>query len=253
VTLDRSVFVRPIAHRGLHDLGAGRIENTLPAFQAAMDRGYGIECDLQPASDGTPMVFHDEVMDRLMEAGGRLIDRSPEELSRLRYKGQDTRIATYEELLALVNGRVPLLVEVKSDWGPPAPGFLERIADLTSAYKGPVALMSFDPQVMARFAELIPAIPRGIVSGSYRPVREDDWWADKLSPTRRYRLRHLLESGPVRPSFFAYEVGALRAPVVRFARAVMGLPIFSWTVRTPQDRSEAAKWADATIFEGFEP
>lgn len=253
LALDRSVFVRPIAHRGLHDAAAGRIENTAPAFLAAIAKGYGIECDLQPASDGTPMVFHDGTLDRLVDASGRLEERSPAALQRLRYKGQDTHILTYEAFLALVAGRVPLLVEVKSDWVPPHAGFLERTAVLTTSYAGPVALMSFDPDVMARMAALAPSIPRGIVSGSYKPVRGDDWWADKLSAARRFRLRHLLESGPATPSFFAYHVVSLRTPVVRFARSVMGVPLFTWTVRTPEDRVEAALRADAMIFEGFEP
>ena len=253
MALDRAVFVRPIAHRGLHDFAAGRIENTAPAFLAAIDRGYGIECDLQPASDGIPMVFHDEALDRLVDASGRLSNRSPADLQRLRYKGQDTRILNYAEFLDLVAGRVPLLVEVKSDWEPPHADFLERIAALTSAYAGPVALMSFDPEVMARLAVLAPNVPRGIVSGSYKPARGDDWWADKLSASRRFRLRHLLESGPAKPSFFAYHVVSLRTPVVSFARTVMGLPMFTWTVRTPADRAEAASRADAMIFEGFEP
>ncbi len=253
MALDRAMFVRPIAHRGLHDFAAGRIENTASAFQAAIDRGYGIECDLQPASDGTPMVFHDDTLDRLVDATGRLADRSAADLQRLHYKGQATRILTYVDFLALVAGRVPLLVEVKSDWELPRAGFLERIASLTSAYAGPVALMSFDPGVMARLAALAPDIPRGIISGSYKPVRGDDWWADKLSPSRRFRLRNLLESGPAKPSFFAYHVVSLRTPVVRFARSVMGVPMFTWTVRTPEDRAEAAGRADAMIFEGFEP
>jgi glycerophosphoryl diester phosphodiesterase len=253
LALDRSVFVRPIAHRGLHDLAAGRIENTAPAFLAAIGRGYGIECDLQAASDGTPMVFHDETLDRLVDATGRLSERSPAELRRLRYKGQDAELLAYGDFLDLCGGRVPLLVEIKSDWGAPHAGFLERIAALTSAYKGPVALMSFDPEVMARVAVLAPNVPRGIVSGAYKSADGDDWWADRLSPTRRFRLRHLLESGPASPSFFAYHVVSLRTPVVRFARAVMGVPIFTWTVRTLDDRHQAARWADAMIFEGFEP
>jgi len=70
--LDRGVFLRPIAHRGLHDRRKGRIENSAPAFLAAITKGYGIECDLQAAKDGVPMVFHDERLDRLVLARGRI-------------------------------------------------------------------------------------------------------------------------------------------------------------------------------------
>src|SRR5215510_9550772 len=86
VRLDRGIFVRPIAHRGLHNKRGGIIENTAPAFLAAIDHDYGIECDLQPARDGTPMVFHDATLDRLIRGHGRIVAQTPEELSRLRYK-----------------------------------------------------------------------------------------------------------------------------------------------------------------------
>ena len=141
--LDRDAFVRPIAHRGWHDEAQGRLENTAPAFRAAIAKGYGIECDLQGAEDGTPMVFHDAKLDRLVAASGPIAAHSPRSLARLRYKGQDERILTFAQLLDLVGGRVPMLVEVKRN-GTLRPGFLEGIARQASAYKGPLALMSFD-------------------------------------------------------------------------------------------------------------
>src|SRR5262245_42556583 len=107
-SLDRAVFVRPIAHRGLHNNRLGVLENTAPAFLAAIDNDYGIECDLQPARDGTPMVFHDPTLDRLVAGNGRIAARTPEELGRLRYKGGDVAILTFEDLLRLIDGRVPL-------------------------------------------------------------------------------------------------------------------------------------------------
>src|SRR5262249_56218662 len=104
VALDRGIFVRPVAPRGLHNKSRGLIENTAPAFLAAIDQDYGIECDLQPARDGTPMVFHDATLDRLMAARGRIAARSPQELSRLRYKGQDIAILSFQALLRLIDG-----------------------------------------------------------------------------------------------------------------------------------------------------
>ena len=111
--LDRAAFVRPIAHRGWHDKAKGRLENTAPAFRAAIEKGYGIECDLQGAEDGTPMVFHDATLDRLVEASGPISAHSPGSLAQFRYKGQNEKILSFGELLDLVDGRVPLLVEVK--------------------------------------------------------------------------------------------------------------------------------------------
>src|SRR6185503_3458466 len=139
--LDRATFLRPIAHRGLHDKRKGRIENTAPAFLAAIDKSYGIECDLQAAKDGTPMVFHDERLDRLLGVGGRIAAHLPASLARLRYRRDDTHILRFAELLDLVGGRVPLLVEVKVDGRAPANNFLDKIARQARAYKGPIALM----------------------------------------------------------------------------------------------------------------
>lgn len=247
--LDRKAFLMPIAHRGLHNAKRGIIENTAPAFEAAVAKGYGIECDLRPAANGVPVVFHDETLNRLIAGKGPVAACDAQDLKRLAYKGSTVRITTFAELLELVDGRVPLLVEIKSEWTPPDRIFLGKIAKLASGYRGPVALMSFDPAVMATLKDLAPGVPRGIVSGSFKGA---GWWKAKISRTRAAALRDLLESGPVAADFFAYQVGALPTPVTRFVREVMGLALFTWTVRTAKDRATAEKWADAMIFEGFE-
>jgi glycerophosphoryl diester phosphodiesterase len=252
--LDRSAFFRPIAHRGLHDLKRGRIENTAPAFAAAIAGGYGIECDLQPLADGTPVVFHDETLDRLIEGTGRIDQLTRNQCKRLRFKmeldGQKTGIMTFTEFLEMVGGRVALLVEIKSEWRPLPVAFLRAIADLARAYKGPIALMSFDPAVMVAIRDLAPGIPRGIVAGVYEG---DGWWLDQLGPERAYALTHMLECGPVAPQFISYHVKALPSPVTRFLREGLNMPLFCWTVRTEADRATAAKYADAPTFEGYEP
>lgn len=247
--LDRQTFVKPIAHRGLHDLAKGRIENTATAFAAGLARGYGLECDLQPAEDGTPMVFHDATVDRLMNGKGRLASMSVSALKTLRYAARDEQMITFAEFLDLAAGRGPLLVEVKSDWTPPKRGFLEAIATLAKSYKGPLALMSFDPRITEALVMLAPAVPRGIVAGRYEG---DGWWLETIGAERGARLTDLLESGPSAPSFFAYHVKSLPTPVTRYLREVQGLPLFTWTVRSPEDRKVAATWADAPIFEGYE-
>jgi glycerophosphoryl diester phosphodiesterase len=249
--LDRSTFLRPIAHRGLHDGPAGVIENTAAAFKAAIARGYGIECDLQPLADGTPVVFHDETLDRLIEGTGRIDRLSRADGARLRYRGRpDTGILAFGEFLELVGGAVPLLVEIKSEWGPPQPGFLEAIAALAIAYRGPLALMSFDPDVLIRMREIAPGVPRGIVAGVYQ---ETGWWREQLGAARADRLTHLLDWAAVQPSFVSYHVKALPSPMTRFVREGLGTPLFCWTVRTPQERALAAAWADAPTFEGYLP
>jgi glycerophosphoryl diester phosphodiesterase len=247
---DRAAFMKPIAHRGLHDAAKGIIENTVPAFEAAIARSYGIECDVRPAACGTPMVFHDLTLDRLIEADGPIAKHPASGLKGLRYKNASSSMIDLAELAALVAGRVPLLVEIKSEWEDPDARFLKAIATVALAYKGPIALMSFDPAVMTAIRGLAPGIPRGIVSGQFLA---DCWWRDKLGPERAYSLTHLLESGPAQPDFYAYDINALPTPVTRFTREVLGLPLFTWTVRTEEQRATAARWADAPIFEGYEP
>ena len=248
--LDRDVFLRPIAHRGLHDATGERVENTAPAFAAAIAAGYGIECDLRPASDGTPFVFHDAMFDRLVDSTGPIAACAPDTISGLRYRGQAAHILAYRELLEQVGGRVPLLVEIKSDWDIPDPRFLKAIAAQSMAYQGPLALMSFDPAVIIAMKTLAPELPRGIVSGVYEGHH---WWPDQIDKDRAFRLTHCLEAGPAEPSFIAYDVDALPTPVMRFAREVMRVPLFTWTVRTAEQLRRAATWADAPIFEDCTP
>lgn len=248
--LDPKTYFRPIAHRGLHTAAKGIIENTAPAFEAAIAHVYGIECDLQPLADGTPMVFHDSTIDRLIDGRGPIDKLGRADVKKLRYRGQDTRIISFADFLDLVDGRVPLLVEIKSDWEPANKKFLKAIATIAQPYKGPLALMSFDPVVMAQMRDLAPKVPRGIVSGVYKG---EGWWLDRLSAERAYRLTHLLECGPVQPSFISYHVKALPTPVTRFLREGLGMPLFCWTVRTAAERKIAAEWADAPTFEGYLP
>ncbi len=252
--LDRTAFLRPIAHRGLHDAAAGVIENTEAAAEAAIARGYGMECDIRPAAGGLPIVFHDETLDRLVDGVGPVAALSAADLARLRYRSAPrSRILALGELLEVIGARAPLLVEVKSEWTPPNADFLGAIAKLAGAYRGPLALMSFDPAVMALLKDLAPATPRGLVSGRYANEDGTRWWPEKIGAGRAERLAGLLESGPVAPDFYAYQVSALPIPATQHAREVLGLPVFAWTVRTEADRRIAAAWADAPIFEGYRP
>jgi glycerophosphoryl diester phosphodiesterase len=251
--LDRKTFLRPIAHRGLHDASKGIIENTAPAFEAAIAKGYGIECDLQPAAGGQPLVFHDFELSRLTAGSGRIDELQPGCAAKLPFKGTNViGIVTFASLLSLVAGRVPILAEIKSEWGTPNPAFMANIANLANAYDGPLALMSFDPAVMAAIRNLAPGIPRGIVTGTYRYPDGKPWYPDLLTDTRREALANLEESGPADPYFYAYDVRALPSPVAKRIRNDLGLPLFTWTVRTEAQREAARLHADASIFEGYE-
>ena len=247
--LDRSTFLRPIAHRGLHDKGAGRIENTAPAFQAGIAGGFGIECDIRPAAGGLPVVFHDESTERLIGESRCVAELTAADLLRLRH-GDGSPILRLSELIDLVAGRVPLLVEIKSDFGAPDESFLKEVTRLSLAYAGPLVLMSFDPDLMAKMRALAPSVPRGIVAAGTGP---DDPLARRIGPERARELSQLLGSGAAGPDFYAYRVSDLPTPVTRYAREVQGVPLFAWTVRTHEDYEIASRWADAPIFEGLLP
>ena len=237
----------PIAHRGLHDAAAGIIENTPSAVTAAIAKGYAVEVDVQAAKGGVPVVFHDRTLQRLIEGAGAVDTLTPAELGRLAYKVGADRIVTLDALLEIVGGRVPLVIEVKT--GFTAPGaFEEAIARSVRAYRGPLALMSFDPFTMMALKAHAAAVPRGLLS-----YRWDDGWMPSLSAPLRRQLRALTHLSAIGPSFIAYDIDDLPAFRPLLQKRLRGLSLLTWTVRTSAQRAKAARYADAIIFEGFEP
>jgi glycerophosphoryl diester phosphodiesterase len=226
------------------------VENSAPAFDAAVAKGYGIECDLQAAEDGTPMVFHDVTLDRLVAATGSIAAYSPLELARLRYRGQDERILSFAQFLDLVAGRVPSLVEVKRN-GKLHPEFLGKVAKLATAYKGPIALMSFDRATVAALGQIAPAIPRGAVIGGRQLL--SGLWVGRSRRRESPAAARLLASAPDGVAFYAVNTQLVAVARGWMSRRAHDLPLFTWTVRSPRQRVRAARWADAPIFEGYEP
>jgi glycerophosphoryl diester phosphodiesterase len=239
---------RPIAHRGLHDAASGVIENSAAAVTAALGHGYAIEVDLQCAAGRMPVVFHDATLDRLTGETGAVADREVEALRAIPLRGTTNRILSLPDLLALVGGYVPLVLEVKSTWTRDGE-FEANIAGQLASYDGPIAVMSFDPYSVAAFREVAPALPRGLIGCRFAAA---DHWAD-LSHSQRFAMRHLLTSAFARPHFIAYDIGALPAVAPLIAKYMFGLPLLTWTVRTEADRARALRYADAMIFEGIEP
>ncbi len=237
---------RPIAHRGLHD--AGTIENTASAFAAAIAGGYAIETDLQISADGEAMVHHDHALGRLTEGSGPLDAMTAAELKQVRFKATADRMITLGELCDLVAGRSPLVIELKSRFDG-SQRLVERTAAVLEGYAGPVAVMSFDPDVVAAVRNLAAGLPRGIVAERHY---EHDEWA-RMSAGRKRSFAHLLHGLRTRPHFVAYRVQDLPAPGPWIARNLFGLPLLAWTVRREDDRRHARRWADQMIFEGFRP
>jgi glycerophosphoryl diester phosphodiesterase len=239
---------RPIAHRGYHDAGAGRLENTAEAFAAAIGHNFAIECDVRLSADESVVVFHDDTLERLTNGAGRIEASSLAVLRGLRLNGVEARIPTLEEVLEQIAGRVPLVVELKSSWN--GDRRLERrVADILTGYAGAVAVMSFDPGAMRAMSELAPHLPRGMLGGDF----SEAGGYGHIPPLRRFALRHLFGAASVAPQFVAFDVNALPANAPLLLRHVFGMPLLTWTVKTPQQRLTARRWADQMIFETFDP
>lgn len=223
------------AHRGLH--GEGRVENSPAAFRAAVEAGLGIECDIQRSSDDFPMVFHDWDFARLIGRPERAAALTAGEWNELRYLEGGEGPMSLPELLAIVDGQVPLLIEIKSRKGYDVEVSCRRVVDVLSGYSGLHAVMSFDPRVSAWLRRHSPATVRGLV------MREDD-----KGFTRSALSRHLA-LWTARPDFLAYHVHALPNPLVAAARAA-GMPVLTWTVNSPELLDRARVHTDAAIAEG---
>lgn len=239
---------RPVAHRALHDVSRGIIENTASAVDAAIARAYAIEVDIQLSSDGEAMVFHDDTLERLTLAARPAKALSCAQLKAIEMRGTADRMMTLTELLARVAGRVPLVVELKSQFDGDT-AVAARAADILAAYDGPAALMSFDPDLVAAVRHLAPHLPRGITMEH----RYDDPEWDMLPPARKFAYGNLLHFPRTRPDFIAHYVKELPSAPVSLARRAFHLPVLTWTVRTAEDRAIAARHADQMIFEGFLP
>lgn len=243
------LFARPIAHRGLHDRAAGVIENSRTAVEAAVEAGYGIEVDVRLSGDGVPIVFHDASLDRLTGETGSLQDRSAADLLAVVLTGSSRNdgLWTLEDLIALVDGHVPLVVEIKSDWT----GDL-RLVDAAVrllARQRHVAVKSFDPMIVARARRLAPDLPRGLIGYGYH-----DREAHALPVARRVALRNLAFLPLTRPDFLSWGLDDLDNRAMKLGRAALRLPLMTWTVRSPEDQARAALGgADQMVFEGFRP
>lgn len=223
------LIAKPFAHRGLH--GKGRPENSRAAFEAAIAAGVGIELDVQGSVDGQAIVLHDYELERLTEGDGAVRTLGAAELGRIRLKGSDETIPTLKEVLTLIAGRTPLLIEIKSP-GRRVAGLSRAVLRALEGYGGPAAVMSFNPGIARRFARAAPDMLRGLVVTENR------------APWRRW-IRRRLALWWARPDFLAYDIRDLPS---RFA-AASGLPVLTWTVRGDEERARAAQYADQIIYE----
>lgn len=246
--LPRSFLDRPLAHRALHDRKAGRVENGMAAIRAAIEAGYGIECDVQLTSDGHAMVFHDDLLDRLTAETGPVRARTRAALEQIGLRDDAGTIPALETVLAETAGRVPLLIEIKDQDGAMGPniGPLEQaVATALKSYKGDVAVMSFNPHSVAAMAKLAPDIPRGLTTSGYDPI----FWPD-LPPQVGDRLRDIPDYASSGACFISHEAADLARPRVAELKA-QGAAILCWTIRSAAAEAEARKIADNVTFEGY--
>lgn len=248
IRLDPSFLKLPLAHRALHDVARNRPENSRAAIKAAIAAGYGIEIDVQLSSDGAAMVFHDYDLTRLAKDSGPIRQRAAADLARVVLRGSDEGIPTLPEVLKLVDGRAPLLIEIKDQDGAMGAnvGRLEHaVARDIEGYEGPVGVMSFNPHSVQQMAIHAPKVARGIVTSAYRA---EDW--PLLPKGTRERLSLIPDFNTVGASFISHEVEDLSAPRVAELKA-RGVDILCWTVKSAEQEKEARKVADNITFEQY--
>jgi glycerophosphoryl diester phosphodiesterase len=242
-----------IAHRGLHDLAKGVAENSLSAARAAACAGYAIECDVQASADGEVVVFHDETLERLTDATGRLDALTRFEIARLTLRGTREGAPTLRDLLTTIGGNVPLFIEIKSRFDGDL-ALARNVADIVAHYRGAAAIESFDPapiaELRAHFDRLgVSGVPLGIVAqASYVGP---DW--SFLTAAQREELTQFSHVARTRPDFLSWNVADLPHAIPRRCREELGIPVTTWTVRSAEQAKAALAFVDQIVFEGFAP
>lgn len=226
---------RPIAHRGLHNVDRGVCENSLSAFANAIDHQFSIECDLQYAADGVPVVFHDFDLQRICGLKGHVRDKMSNELGLMAIGQTEDNIPTLAQMLNLVKGRAPLILELKGRLGDDD-GFAGAVLDALEDYSGQVALMSFDHHLLRDLRALKCHYPLGLT-------------AQGDEPETFFTHEEALSLGI---DFISYAIDHLPNPFIEGQRN-KNMPIISWTVRTKEQKIYSEQYADQITFEGFDP
>ena len=234
-------YGKKFAHRGLWD--AESPENSLAAFKKAVDAGYGIEFDIHKTSDGHVVVFHDDTLTRMCGVEGKIEQKTLAELRELRLKGTDQQIPTLQEMLALVDGRVPLLVELK---GEDVSTALCPVAnEILSAYKGDYMVESFNPLLVRWYKKHRPDVVRGQLFCNLNGGKG-------YKKVVYYLITALLTNVLARPHFLARGQDSARNPSFLIGKHLFHAPSYVWTVRA-QDQIPSPESGEGIIFEGFIP
>jgi len=232
------------AHRGLHD--ATRAENSMSAFAAAKEMGFGIELDVRLSKDGELVVFHDDNLTRVAGIDGKVIDFTAEELSKMSLSGTKDGVPTLREVLDLIDGAVPFIIEIKMNGD--EKGVSEKLMEVIEGYKGDYVVESFNPIALKVVRRMRPDILRGILSTEYLKN-------EKHKGSILYGLlQHLMLNFMVRPDFIAYDKKGYKVKGLRFVRRSFGTALIAWTVKSAEEEREAISHGfDTVIFEGYIP
>jgi glycerophosphoryl diester phosphodiesterase len=231
-----------ICHRGCHNGNSTCPENSLMAFETAVRKGLAMELDVQLLADGEIVVFHDSNTLRMTGVDTLITNCEAHQLSDMRLMGSDQTIPLLDDVLDLVRGEVPLLIEMKGFGG--MGSFGKRILQKLEGYDGPFALQSFNPKALLWLKMRAPYILRGQISGSLKNV--------KLAWHRKLLVRYLLTNGITKPHFISYE--AERIPEMKRLQSLRArMPIIAWTISTREQYRRLNQFCDNIIFEGFDP
>ncbi|MDE6847554.1 MAG: glycerophosphodiester phosphodiesterase [Lachnospiraceae bacterium] len=242
---DASLFRKKyFAHRGLHDNKGDAPENSMAAFRKAVEAGYGMELDVHVTRDGIPVIFHDFILERICGVDGNVEDYTYEELQKFTLCDSEERIPKLEDLLNMVQGREPLIIEIKSEKVNVSECAV--IDGLLRDYRGEYCIESFNPMVLWWFRIHHNRVVRGqlasnfCIDGGYRNVIY-------------FFMTHLMLNFLTKPDFIAYNHKFREEPGRRICKKFYKNPAAAWTVRSRQELEEMKEDFDVFIFEGFEP
>jgi len=242
---DVSLFQnRFYAHRGLHDNGSDAPENSLRAFEKAVEGNFGIELDIQLTKDKIPVVFHDVTLARMCGKEGKISEYTYEELQQLRLEQSDQRIPTLEEVLELVDGKVPLIVEFKMEGTDCS---LCPIADvLLRNYKGSYCIESFNPLCLFWYRRHNKGVMRGQLSQDYSKDK-------KYKGLLYVLLKYLLFNCWAKPDFIAYDCHASGNISLKICKYLYKCLTVAWTIESPEELEKCKKIYHLFIFGNFVP
>ena len=232
------------AHRGLHDDQLP--ENSMAAFKAALDHGYGIELDLHLLRDGNLAVMHDSALKRTTGADGIIEDLTTAELKNYRLNGTEETIPTFQQVLDLYDGKAPLVIELKPVKGNHA-ALTAKAVEMMAGYKGLYCMESFDPRVVLWLKKNRPDICRGQLTENHFAAK------GKIPAVLKFALTHQLLNFLTMPDFVAYKFADRKTVSNFLVRKLWGIQGVTWTLKTMEEYNTAVKEGWIPIFEDFKP